>query len=68
MQVERSRGDEQGDSGSESESGVILRNIVKADPCVFMKTRVEVISAGEVGCADLHGLDQKRKDYIEAGN
>ena len=38
------------------------RSLAKADPRIFIETRVEVISAGEVGCAELHGLGQKRKE------
>ena len=45
-----------GDSGSES--GEIMRNIMKAEPCTTIETRVGDISAGKVGCADLRGLDQ----------
>ena len=65
LQVESSRGDEHG-GGSGSESGVILRNIVKAGPCVFMKTRVEVISTGEVECVNICRLDQNRQEEVEA--
>ena len=36
----------EGDTGSES--WVILRNLVKTYPCAFIKTRVEVVSIGEV--------------------
>ena len=49
-----------GDSGSES--GEIMRNIMKAEPCTTIETRVGDISAGKVGCADLRGLDQNRKE------
>ena len=65
MQVERFRGDEHG-GVSVSESGVILRNIVKADPCVFMKTRVEVIFTGEVECVNIRRLDRNRQEEVEA--
>ena len=51
---------------SRSESGEILRNLMKVEACTTIETRAGDISTGEVGCADLHGLDQKRKDYIEA--
>ena len=65
MQVERFRGDEHG-GVSRSESEVILRNIAKADPCVFMKTRVEVIFTGEVECVNIRRLDRNRQEEVEA--
>ena len=64
-QIECSRGGGHG-GVSESESGVILRNIVKADPCVFMKTRVEVIFTGEVECVNIRRLDRNRQEEVEA--
>ena len=59
LQVGRSRGD------SRSESG---RNLTKAEPCTAIETRAGDISAGKVGRGDLRGLDQNRKEEIEAWN
>ena len=51
---------------SRSESGEILRNLMKVEACTTIETRAGDISTGEVGRADLRGLDQKRKKEIEA--
>ena len=61
LQVGRSRGDKHG-GDSRSESGEIIQNIMKAEPCTTIEIRVGDISAGKVGCADLRGLDQNRKE------
>ena len=64
LQVGRSRGDKHG-GDSRSESG---RNLTKAEPCTAIETRAGDISAGKVGRGDLRGLDQNRKEEIEAWN
>ena len=55
-----------GDSRGGSEE--IQWNLMKVEPCTAIETRVVDISTGEVGGVDLHRLNQKRKEEIEAWN